>query len=71
MANQFTRYAFNEMNLFDVVSDIRTIDLNDIQPIAKDLINDRKNYQSVKSSIEIISQITLLLNYKIKGESML
>jgi predicted Zn-dependent peptidase len=36
IANQFTRYAFNEMNLFDVVPTIEKITLEDIQKTAAD-----------------------------------
>ncbi len=36
IANQFTRYAFNEMNLFDVVPTIEKIALEDIQKTAAD-----------------------------------
>ena len=42
VANQFTRYTFNEMNLFEVVSELEQLTLADIQQIAKDLINDER-----------------------------
>ena len=42
VANQFTRYTFNEMNLFDVVSVLEQLTLTDIQQIANDLIVDER-----------------------------
>ena len=38
IANQFTRYAFNEMNLFDVVSTLEKITLHDIEEMANAFI---------------------------------
>lgn len=38
IANQFTRYAFNEMNLFDVVPTLESITLADIEKAANELI---------------------------------
>ena len=38
IANQFTRYAFNEMNLFDVVSTLEKITLHDIEKITNEFI---------------------------------
>jgi len=38
IANQFTRYAFNEMNLFDVVSTLERITLQDIENITNEFI---------------------------------
>jgi predicted Zn-dependent peptidase len=40
IANQFTRYAFNEMNLFDVVPTLEKITLNDVQSIASEIISE-------------------------------
>ncbi len=42
VANQFTRYTFNEMNLFDVVSVLEQLTLTDIQQIVNDLIVDER-----------------------------
>lgn len=42
IANQFTRYAFNEMNLFDVVPTIEQITLEDIQKTAADFIDEKR-----------------------------
>lgn len=42
IANQFTRYAFNEMNLFDVVSVLEKLTMEDIEQIAKDLISEER-----------------------------
>ncbi|MGE7120614.1 EF-P 5-aminopentanol modification-associated protein YfmH [Peribacillus sp. NPDC046944] len=39
IANQFTRYAFNEMKLFDVVAVLEKLKMEDIEQIAKDLIS--------------------------------
>lgn len=38
IANQFTRYAFNEMNLFDVVPMLEKLTLADIQSLAGEVI---------------------------------
>ncbi|GLB59280.1 EF-P 5-aminopentanol modification-associated protein YfmH [Cytobacillus sp. NCCP-133] len=40
IANQFTRYAFNEMDLFDVVPTLESITLNDVKNAAVDLISE-------------------------------
>jgi predicted Zn-dependent peptidase len=40
IANQFTRYSFNEMNLFDVVSTIEQITVEDIQAAAERFIEE-------------------------------
>ncbi|WHY99225.1 EF-P 5-aminopentanol modification-associated protein YfmH [Peribacillus simplex] len=42
IANQFTRYAFNDMNLFDVVSVLEKLTIEDIMEVAKDLISDQR-----------------------------
>ncbi|MFJ7469081.1 EF-P 5-aminopentanol modification-associated protein YfmH [Peribacillus frigoritolerans] len=42
IANQFTRYAFNDMNLFDVVSVLEKLTIEDIREVAKDLISDER-----------------------------
>ncbi|WML39118.1 pitrilysin family protein [Neobacillus sp. OS1-2] len=42
IANQFTRYAFNEMNLFDVVPTLEKITLNDIQELAAEVISEER-----------------------------
>lgn len=42
IANQFTRYAFNGMNLFDVVSTLENITINDIRNIASDFIEEER-----------------------------
>ena len=38
IANQFTRYAFNEMNLFDVVPALEKISMEDIERTARNLV---------------------------------
>ncbi|QED47608.1 EF-P 5-aminopentanol modification-associated protein YfmH [Cytobacillus dafuensis] len=40
IANQFTRYAFNEMNLFDVVPTLEGITLEDIEVAANELLSE-------------------------------
>lgn len=40
IANQFTRYAFNEMNLFDVVPTLENITLQDVQSLAAEVISE-------------------------------
>jgi len=40
IANQFTRYSFNDMNLFDVVSTIEQITVEDIQAAAERFIDE-------------------------------
>ncbi|WHY79375.1 pitrilysin family protein [Neobacillus sp. WH10] len=42
IANQFTRYAFNEMNLFDVVPTLEKITLNDVQSLAAEVISEER-----------------------------
>jgi predicted Zn-dependent peptidase len=42
IANQFTRYAFNDMNLFDVVSLLEKLTIEDIREVAKGLISDER-----------------------------
>lgn len=42
IANQFTRYAFNEMNLFDVVPVLEKLTMEDIEQIANDLISEER-----------------------------
>jgi len=40
IANQFTRYAFNEMDLFKVVPMLEKITFSDVKKVANDLIAD-------------------------------
>lgn len=40
IANQFTRYAFNDMNLFDVVPVLGTIKMEDIHQICDEFLNE-------------------------------
>lgn len=40
IANQFTRYAFNGMNLFDVVPTLEKITLNDVQNLSNEFISE-------------------------------
>jgi len=42
IANQFIRYAFNEMDLFKVVPMIEEITFSDVKKVAKDLIADER-----------------------------
>lgn len=42
IANQFTRYAFNEMNLFDVVSVLEKITLEDVRKRAEELVAEER-----------------------------
>ena len=42
IANQFTRYAFNEMDLFDVVPVLESLTLNDIKNAAETLISEER-----------------------------
>jgi predicted Zn-dependent peptidase len=42
IANQFTRYAFNEMNLFDVVPTMEKITLNDVKSLASEVIEEER-----------------------------
>ena len=40
IANQFTRYAFNEMNLFDVVPTLESITMDEIKTAAAEFISE-------------------------------
>lgn len=42
IANQFTRYAFNDMDLFDVVPTLENITLSDIEQAADELISEEQ-----------------------------
>ncbi|WP_026566495.1 EF-P 5-aminopentanol modification-associated protein YfmH [Bacillus sp. UNC41MFS5] len=42
IANQFTRYAFNDMNLFDVVPTLEKITLNDVKMLASEVISEER-----------------------------
>lgn len=42
IANQFTRYAFNDMNLFDVVPTLEKITLNDVASLASEIIAEER-----------------------------
>ncbi|WML43766.1 EF-P 5-aminopentanol modification-associated protein YfmH [Neobacillus sp. PS3-40] len=42
IANQFTRYAFNDMNLFDVVPTMEKITLSDVQTLASEVIEEER-----------------------------
>ncbi|MDF1510967.1 pitrilysin family protein [Robertmurraya sp. DFI.2.37] len=42
IANQFTRYAFNEMNLFDVVPTLEKITIDDVQRVANEFISEER-----------------------------
>lgn len=42
IANQFTRYAFNGMNLFSVVPTMEKITLNDVQSLASGMIDEER-----------------------------
>jgi predicted Zn-dependent peptidase len=42
IANQFTRYAFNEMNLFDVVPMLEKLTLKDVQSLAGEVIDEER-----------------------------
>jgi predicted Zn-dependent peptidase len=42
IANQFTRYAFNDMNLFDVVPTLENISLQEVQTLASEVIADER-----------------------------
>lgn len=42
IANQFTRYAFNDMNLFDVVPTLEKITLEDIKELAAEVISEER-----------------------------
>ncbi|KMY49512.1 EF-P 5-aminopentanol modification-associated protein YfmH [Peribacillus loiseleuriae] len=41
IANQFTRYAFNDMNLFDVVPVLEQIEFNDVKVTTEKLIEEK------------------------------
>lgn len=40
IANQFTRYAFNEMNLFDVVPMLETLTQEDITNVLQEAVDE-------------------------------
>jgi predicted Zn-dependent peptidase len=42
IANQFTRYAFNDMNLFDVVPTLEKITLKDVARLASEVISEER-----------------------------
>lgn len=42
IANQFTRYAFNDMNLFDVVPTLEKITLKDVLGLASEVISEER-----------------------------
>ena len=42
IANQFTRYAFNDMNLFDVVPTLEKITLEDVQSLSAEIISEER-----------------------------
>lgn len=42
IANQFTRYAFNKMNFFDVVPTLEKITLDDVKRVANELISEER-----------------------------
>ncbi|MGX6441917.1 EF-P 5-aminopentanol modification-associated protein YfmH [Neobacillus sp. K501] len=42
IANQFTRYAFNDMNLFDVVPTLEKITLDDVKALAAEVISEER-----------------------------
>lgn len=42
IANQFTRYAFNEMDLFDVVPTLEGISLSDVESLAEEVIAEER-----------------------------
>ncbi|WP_404331534.1 EF-P 5-aminopentanol modification-associated protein YfmH [Mesobacillus maritimus] len=42
IANQFTRYAFNDMDLFEVVPVLESITVDDIKNAASDLIDEKR-----------------------------
>ncbi|MEH7177149.1 EF-P 5-aminopentanol modification-associated protein YfmH [Neobacillus vireti] len=42
IANQFTRYAFNDMNLFDVVPTLEKITLDDVKLMASEVISEER-----------------------------
>jgi predicted Zn-dependent peptidase len=42
IANQFTRYAFNEMDLFEVVPTLESLKYDDIQAVAESIISEER-----------------------------
>ncbi|EIJ81430.1 YmfH [Bacillus methanolicus PB1] len=42
IANQFTRYAYNDMNLFDIVPTLESITLNDVKKVADTFIAEER-----------------------------
>lgn len=42
IANQFTRYAFNEMDLFEVVPTLESLKFDDIQTVASTIISEER-----------------------------
>ena len=42
IANQFTRYAFNEMNLFQVVPVLETITFEDVANLADEFVDPER-----------------------------
>ncbi|MGD7021166.1 EF-P 5-aminopentanol modification-associated protein YfmH [Rossellomorea vietnamensis] len=42
IANQFTRYAFNEMDLFDVVPTLETITFDDINSVVSEFFDEKR-----------------------------
>ncbi|MFO1445974.1 insulinase family protein [Bacillus sp. Bva_UNVM-123] len=42
IANQFTRYAFNEMNLFEVVSMLESITIDDIKKMVHEFVSEER-----------------------------
>ncbi|WML49228.1 pitrilysin family protein [Neobacillus sp. PS3-34] len=42
IANQFTRYAFNDMNLFDVVPALEKITLKDVENLANEVVSEER-----------------------------
>ncbi|MFD0825365.1 EF-P 5-aminopentanol modification-associated protein YfmH [Neobacillus sp. M.A.Huq-85] len=42
IANQFTRYAFNDMDLFDVVPTLEKITLKDVQQLASEVVSEER-----------------------------
>ncbi len=43
IANQFTRYAFNESSLFDALTVLESLTVQDLQEVAKLLLSEEKN----------------------------
>ena len=42
IANQFTRYAFNESSLFDALTVLESLTVQDLQEVAKLLLSEEK-----------------------------